>query len=189
MRQTWIVDVGWIGQGGQATHQLEQVISQPLASSTDSPPPSLRHFVPVSLRARPLSTDNQTSPYCLFVSLSPIYSNLPASASCLSGREPPPCPLPCPLHPSEDTRKQPSRTQHPRISNRDHTAPSVARPSSRRNPNTESEYTATRSSAASPPHTTMAESSSADAGETQPTSGRLLCLRRSRYMRAASLTG
>lgn len=76
--------------GGQATHQLEQVISQPLASSTNSP---LRHLVPVSLRARLLSTPTSL-PVCLFVSHCPICSDLPASASCLSGREPPPCPLP-----------------------------------------------------------------------------------------------
>lgn len=75
--------------GGQATHQLEQVISQPLASSTTSP---LRHFVPVSLRARLLSTSNL--PSCLFVSHSPVCSDLPASASCLPGREPPPAPSP-----------------------------------------------------------------------------------------------
>lgn len=167
------VDVGWIGQGGQATHQLEQVISQPLASSTNSPLPSLRHFVPVSLRARLLSTDNQPSPSCLSVSHSPVCSNLPASASRLSGREPPPCPLPCPLHPSEDTRKQSLRSQPPRILSRDHTAPSISLPSSRRKLTTESEHTATRSSAASPPHTTMAESSNADAGETRPTYKRL----------------
>lgn len=124
--------------------------------------------------ARPTAVDRQpTSPSCLFVSHSPVCSNLPASASHLSGRETPPRPLPCPLHPSEDTRKQSLRSEPPRILSRDHTAPSTSLPSSRRKPTTEFEHTATRSSAASPPHTTMAESSNADAGETRPTYRRL----------------
>lgn len=52
----------------------------------------LRHFVPVSLRARLLSTSTSL-PVCLSVIL-PFDSNLLASASCLSGREPPPAPSP-----------------------------------------------------------------------------------------------
>lgn len=53
------VDVGWIRQGGQATHQLEQVISQPLTSSTDSPLPSLRAGFP----ARPTTVDDTILPF------------------------------------------------------------------------------------------------------------------------------
>lgn len=124
-----------------------------------------RHFVPVSLRARVLSTSTSLT-VCLSVIL-PVCSNSPAPASCLSGREPPPVSLPRPLHPSEDTRKQSLRSQQPRISSRGQTAPSAARTSSRRKIATEPERTATRSSAASPPHSMMAESSSADAGETR----------------------
>lgn len=125
-------------------------------------------------------------PVCLSVTLPfvPIYLPLPAVCLVENRRLAPS--LPCPLHPSEDTRKQSLRT-HPRISSRDHPAPSVARPSLQRKPTTESEHTATRSSAASPPHITMAESSSADAGETRPTSGRLPRLIGSCYTRIASV--
>ena len=78
-------DVGWIGQGAKQPIQLEQVISQPLASSPTSP---LRHFVLVSLRARLLSTP--TSLLVCFVSHSPVCSNIHPSASCLPGRVPSP---------------------------------------------------------------------------------------------------
>lgn len=78
--------MGWTG--GQATHQLEQVISQPLASSTTSP---LRHFVPVSLRARLLSTSTSL-PVCLSVILPfvPICLLLPAVCLAENHRLPPP---------------------------------------------------------------------------------------------------
>lgn len=87
MCQKWTTD--GLGPGGQATHQLEQVISQPLASSTTSP---LRHFVPVSLRARLLSTPTSL-PVCLSVIL-PFVATCPhLPAVCLAENRHPPLPL------------------------------------------------------------------------------------------------
>lgn len=89
-----------LDRGAKQPIHLEQVISQPLDSSTISP---LRHFGLVSQRTRLLSTS--TPPPCLFASHSPVCSNFHPSASYLSGRVLLPFPsLTDFLHPNNDTR-------------------------------------------------------------------------------------
>ena len=125
MCQTWKTD--GLDRGPSKPHHLEQVISQPLASSTNSP---LCHFVPVSLRTRLLSTSTSL-PVCVSVFLPFVQPTCLCQLSVWPRTVA--CPLPHPLHPSEDTREQSLRNRQPRISSCDHTAPSVAPASSGRN--------------------------------------------------------
>lgn len=173
---------GWIGQGVQATHQFRA--GHLPASSL------INHISTSSLRARfparPTVVDINLPP-CLLVSHSPVCSNSPPSASCLSGRAP--LSLPYPIYSIRARTRADIHCASISPVSRAATALRHRSPPHRHDERLQRYNTITPRGARllAPPHFTMAESSSADAGKTRSTHVRLVWSTRSCDTRNASV--